>query len=264
VYNASAEQLLVPFYSKKEMNAMTMVVEGFELTDTVAEEAAHFLTQVHQTRRDHQAEALGLYRPHVTSVKTARDLYGDRMTDDELRTWKAFLPNRFSRQRGQWTQIDPALLPDEVMDKVERAHSLDVFDDLQIWSAKPQDVDPMAVGVVYGESRNHYFKVVRWGEALAPFETIKETLEQRSSFVARRTLAVLIVVALVVLTGTSLLVALHPSGGLASPIMSSVAGFVWAVIFLGGAQIDHRRRMAAERFPVEATTTLEGVATATG
>lgn len=160
-----------------------VMIDDYTLKGPEVEEADRIIAQAEQEMHEQQAYELDFQVPSVGSAEGARKFYGEPMDAEEYKVWKAFLPNRYSRQAGAWRYCHPKLVPQGVMEKIHTARSRRVFDDLQIWSAAPEDIDPMVVGVVKLREGWQYFKIARWGESLASLGAIAQTVKDRRHFV---------------------------------------------------------------------------------
>ena len=162
---------------------MDVAIEDYALKGPVVDEADRIIAAVHREIHEQWAFELGFQVARTASVEGATQFYGEPMLTAEYNTWRAFLPNSYSHKAGRWSQCDPKLVPAEVMEKARIAHSRRVFDDLQIWSAAPEDIDPMLVGVVKVKGGWQHFKIARWGESLASLEAITQVVKDRRHYV---------------------------------------------------------------------------------
>jgi len=107
------------------------------------------------------------------------------------RLWRGFLPTTYRLIEYRFDEI-----PVESLEAISVAQQLGCFDRIEIWTPEgnsffgylarkidvareklaelAKDIDPMAVGVVVGpDGVEHFFQLVRWGEALLPLNKIK-------------------------------------------------------------------------------------------
>lgn len=95
---------------------------------------------------------------------------------EDLDIWRRFLPVRFSKnnrpRRRLWAEYDFDYIPLTAMRAIARAQTSNCFSDLEIWVPAAERIDPLAVGLFGGFT----YPIVRWGESLAPFEEIRETV----------------------------------------------------------------------------------------
>lgn len=109
------------------------------------------------------------------------DKFYTELSGYELNILMSYLPRWYSRQEGDWKNYRFDVVPTEVLEEINFALSLQIFDDLEIWT--PERInDPMAVGVVgrHGGSRSsgsaRFFRISRWGESLRTFKEIEEKI----------------------------------------------------------------------------------------
>lgn len=116
---------------------------------------------------DYQASYVG------SSVKEVEKFYR-KIPVGELRFWDKYLPTAYRKNNGDWANYRFDVMPKEVLEEINFADSLNIFDDIEIWSPERTPKDPIALGVVGRPGNNTFFFISRWAEALKPFEKIKE------------------------------------------------------------------------------------------
>ncbi len=124
--------------------------------------------------------------------------YYPEMTGLELAVWTLFLPTYYQRSVGGWQKYSFDRVPTSVLEEINFALSLEVFDDVELWTpeqpvrASVPVTDPLVVGVsghprsfrgvstydwgnnfAYQHPQTRFFRITRWGESLQPFEDIK-------------------------------------------------------------------------------------------
>jgi len=159
----------------------SVVIEDHRLVDDIGlAELATLAVDDQVATRERIVNDLGLSRQRVRSVAEATKFYGAPMSDEELKIWLAFLPTSYSKEKGNWDTYTFDHIPDDVLVEIQVADSLRVFQDLKIWTPEVQDrFDPMVVGTVIEGNKTYYFKIIRWGESLASFESIKFVVNAR-------------------------------------------------------------------------------------
>jgi hypothetical protein len=239
------------------------VVEDYTLTGPSVEEADLVLAGVQHKLHDELGYELGFQQQWVGSAAGARMFYGEPISPKELNVWKAFLPNRYSHLAGNWSQCDPDLVPPEVMERAHLAHHRRVFDDLQIWSAAPSDIDPMLVGSVKVRGVWHFFKIARWGESLASFEAIEEVIKLRQEFVRTFVKRGVLVWALAVVIATTITALFVPTSLLGYAVFGAIVllclGLFYSVNPIRRSTLERR---AIRRFKPEIPEPTGGLTTA--
>lgn len=159
-------------------------------------------------------------------MSTANLLYGE-LTDREHRTWRQYLPTSYRRERYSYD-----VPPEEVAVAIADASELQLFDRIEIWTPERAGIkdrtrqfyyqvaqrtrrfkqrvaqtvhdmlesvaDPMAVGVITLGGINHYYPIVRWGEALHSLSRVRATVWARNLAVFLLTKLPLILLGLIV------------------------------------------------------------------
>ncbi len=175
-------------FTIEQTNEIIIGMEQQLHRDKLAEMGFASLQQRHAAER-----AQGIQR---SRTETAETLYPE-LTGRDLKMWRRFLPTESSIR--DFSHETP---PMEALSAIEDAQALGLFDRIVIWSPegnragdilrddvvifrnklrdKRQQLgkriadaldsfDPMAIGVIYGaDGKDHYFPIVRWGEALLP------------------------------------------------------------------------------------------------
>lgn len=120
------------------------------------------------------------------------------LTSFELEVWTLFHRTYYSKSKDEWKGYHFDRVPTSVLEEIRTADSLQVFDDIELWTPEwGKELDPMAVGVVghrlgrrdlthdLGQntafnSNARFFPIVRWGESLLPFtEIVNQVLRSR-------------------------------------------------------------------------------------
>lgn len=138
------------------------------------------------------------------SKGTTAAIFYEEIGAKDHNVWKAFLPTTYLASSGGWTKVrmwqpgnryesfpessrlnfDESNIPATALKGIDRARTLHFFDRLELWTPEYFRVnrDPMVVGW----TDDRYFKIVRWGEALEDFRTIKRrTFARRHSLEMR-------------------------------------------------------------------------------
>jgi hypothetical protein len=89
---------------------------------------------------------------------------------EELDLWQRYLPSATDLKSVRAWLYDNT--PGVVVEELEKARNLDLFDRIEIWSRAG---DPMAVGIKGGE-RTRYYSIARWGDAELTLEQVKKRL----------------------------------------------------------------------------------------
>ena len=148
-------------------------------------EARHQLLNEVGFHAVHQWEKTGEDR-----LFAANTLYPE-MTGKQFRLWRSFLPTERSFENYRFDTP-----PTEALEAIQTAKQLGCFDRIEIWTPEGNDflgffmrrfeslqdkarefgdrIDPMAVGIIRDiNGQEHYYQIVRWGEALKPLKKIK-------------------------------------------------------------------------------------------
>ncbi|MDB5185084.1 MAG: hypothetical protein JWN38_892 [Candidatus Saccharibacteria bacterium] len=139
---------------------------------------------------------------------TASTLYPE-LTGSLEKVWRSFLPTVY-RERYSYRYDAP---PTQALQAIQTAEQLGCFSRIEIWTPEGNSffglvartckvmqhklaelsskIDPMAVGVVTDQRGvDHYFQIVRWGEALQSLTQIKRHV-QKVNWMARLLFVVL-------------------------------------------------------------------------
>lgn len=102
------------------------------------------------------------------------EMFFPKISFYEHNIWRNFLSRAYSKSKGNWKEYQYDTIPVKALEEISFAHSLGVFDDIQIWTPE-RNTDPAAIGVVnlQGNFVNN-FLITRWGESLKPFEEIEK------------------------------------------------------------------------------------------
>ncbi len=113
------------------------------------------------------------------------DIPYPEITGYDLVIWDAFLPSSYSCKKKEWEEYYFDCIPQSALDEIESACDANVFTDIEIWTPEKRRTDPLAVGVLGSRGANNrfaggrFFKIVRWGESLLPFEEIERRMESQ-------------------------------------------------------------------------------------
>lgn len=110
---------------------------------------------------------LGLERQANLYDQGAPQEFYPELTGHELWVWRRFLPTMYSHYT--WKNYVFDLIPLEVLEEIQFADSLNLFDTFSIWTPERRVQDPIAVGIYM----DRIFQIVRWGESLKPFTEIE-------------------------------------------------------------------------------------------
>lgn len=135
-------------------------------------------------------KALGLNHQATVSEKDPSEYYEELRTV-ELNFWIAFLPTRYASDVGMfarpWSGYAFDHIPLNVLRHIHKAQQSRLFDSIEIWTPeRSQGNDPIAVGVLNGGAqyqrsiRGRFFKIVRWGESLKPWDELLYELNKDS------------------------------------------------------------------------------------
>ena len=119
---------------------------------------------------DRQVE---LFEKETGVVNFATKLYHE-IRGYELYVWRQFLPTRYSHCKSEWKGYQFDVIPTTVLEEVETAKSLRIFNDLQIWTPERNFQDPIAVGVIIQNEGSRIFLISRWSESLKSLKEIEE------------------------------------------------------------------------------------------
>ena len=110
----------------------------------------------------------------AASIGITAEMFFPNLSFYEWVIWNNFLPTKYLKSQGRWKEYKYDTIPLKALEEISFAHSLGVFDDIQIWTPE-RNVDPVAVGQVYlyGNVSN-FFLIARWGESLKPFKEIEK------------------------------------------------------------------------------------------
>lgn len=118
----------------------------------------------------------------------AAALFYPAVSNEDMDTWRRFLPvagscaiskdgkigwTSIASESGwaiSWENYQFDLIPDEVLEEVEYAKTLKVFNWLELRAPREADDNDPAI---FGNIPGHYFLIARWGESLIPFERIR-------------------------------------------------------------------------------------------
>lgn len=122
-------------------------------------------------------EAQQKQEAHLRLLNDAGKLY-PQLTTHELRIWQKHNPKRYSRKKEQWKKYNADHIPLTALREIQRAKSLDIFEDFEIWIAADGDPNPIVIGILkeleeqIGE-QDAIFLITRWGENKKPFHMIE-------------------------------------------------------------------------------------------
>lgn len=181
-------------------------VDGYEPRQKCQEGAAY---------RSLIAAELGLKAQATMAASTLEDaaMFYEQLNWHEYLIWTDFLLRAYSRVRGEWADYIHDVVPTEALEQISTAVSLQLFDDLEIWTPEGH-TDPVVVGTVGirqhaidhngirrtsravkgsdetpPETKLPLFLVCRWGESLASLEEIRQGLlnqHQRTNLYGHR------------------------------------------------------------------------------
>lgn len=98
----------------------------------------------------------------------------------ERRMWECYLPTKYSKKSGEWKDYQFDRVSVEVLEEISFAHSLRIFDDLEIWTPE-ENTDPICVGVLDNPYR--IFLISRWSESLKSVaEIMREVVFQKNQW----------------------------------------------------------------------------------
>ncbi|MGH7845883.1 MAG: hypothetical protein ACREQW_12035 [Candidatus Binatia bacterium] len=120
----------------------------------------------------------------VFAAGEARAIPYPRISEDDWRVWRMFLPHKSEQfEKGALLSINADTLelsygiPYGVAGEMQRA--AEHFDKVEVWRKRAVNKDPIAVGLC-GSDR---YLVARWGwEKLIPFEEIKKSIPMILAF----------------------------------------------------------------------------------
>ncbi len=152
-----------------------------------------------------QAKDLGL-TAQIEKAKTAHRFieattFFEHLTGSTLRHWRKFLPTTNAPQDYQFNMV-----PAKVLELMAFARECKVFDRLEVWSPEgssyrdritndlkvgvdklgtvwDEHIDPMLVGVIEHNGRDHIFAIARWAEADISYEQVMTTNYARDAAV---------------------------------------------------------------------------------
>lgn len=166
-----------------------MVVE-METYRLVEDDVMRERDEVVAARRRQLCEDLGMTMQAAFVGEQSQDpgVFYEELIGKDLFVWAAFLPTFYSKVSGDWENYTFDVVPHEALEEIRTADSLELFDDLEIWTPQRRFEDPMVVGVL-GRRRGNpsrdnlrvidgarFFAIARWGESLMPLEEIRGTV----------------------------------------------------------------------------------------
>jgi hypothetical protein len=131
-----------------------------------------------------------VFHSHAKSkLETTRQLF-EELDGKRLGNWKRFLPTVTSTDNYTFDAV-----PEEALEAIISAKGLRLFSRIEIWTPEGNSflglvarklelakdkldrfiaqLDPMAVGVLTIDGKEHFFPIVRWGESLLPYHKIR-------------------------------------------------------------------------------------------
>lgn len=174
---------------------MTVQVEEYRITEVID------LDEDEEAKRRKELVATLGFNPQlqcVDELSVDASRFYPELTGFDLQVWTLFHRSYYEKSKGEWEGYHFDRVPTKVLEEISVATSLEVFDDLELWTPEGdrKDLDPMAVGVVghrlgdndYTVKNNlglnaafnsnaRFFPITRWGESLLPFDDIKRLVQ---------------------------------------------------------------------------------------
>ncbi|MBI4992246.1 MAG: hypothetical protein HZB99_03440 [Candidatus Harrisonbacteria bacterium] len=121
-------------------------------------------------------KAIKVGGPLITD-KIKPDLFWRKISDNDLRIWRIFLPTSYRSDLGPGRTLASYAfdqIPEEVISEFELAKALRLFNVYEVRTPEGRNIDPILIGL-YG---NTSYLIARWGESLQSFEEIKRQVRQ--------------------------------------------------------------------------------------
>lgn len=147
------------------------MVKSFLVEETT--ELIHDVDKLDEWKK--KCEELGLDSQIALASPEKSPIPFEHMNTVAVRVYETLCPAKVEFKRYQKTAI-----PLEVLALIQLSVNENYFDEIQIWY-DDKSPDPLAVGIKKnGSSWNHdFYTIARWGDALKPFEKLKDLAIKR-------------------------------------------------------------------------------------